>query len=433
MEKINRLIYEALLAPKLMRITASKAISASVLLFLALLDFKPFTYINSYLISAGRVMVSSFNLASIVLFAIAYIAMPYLLFRRKKKEEETEKEVRKEEREEEEEKEREKEKKGFLGFSRRKEEPQGQQAKKKPAEAEEEPVIKIIKEDERSVVEEVISTGKGSQEETAKSEEEEEPAQTTIPYHMINKETNDPVDWILDCIGGYRFWPEDKGPLPKSELEKEFKKKFPNITIANFNSMVYDLIYKEKVTSQLSGGETLLQLSPEVKAEKAIEWNKRVADAILQQSQMQAQKPRQPAGERRKEWIEVKPQSELGKGGPWDELNRQMRDMQWYGRVMTQAPGEIKSLMWHRESPVHEHQPPKAYYPNIMLEWRQSVVGKSPYWHIEGVNITEEEFMKKIKDKTWAEWLAKNKIVIDVPTWEEAVVKVLELARSFVR
>lgn len=211
MEKINRLIYEALLAPKLMRITASKAISASVLLFLALLDFKPFTYINSYLISAGRVMVSSFNLASIVLFAIAYIAMPYLLFRRKKKEEETEKEVRKEEREEEEEKEREKEKKGFLGFSRRKEEPQGQQAKEKPAEAEEEPVIKIIKEDERSVVEEVISTGKGSQEQTAKSEEEEEPAQTTIPYHMINKETNDPVDWILDCIGGYRFWPEDKG------------------------------------------------------------------------------------------------------------------------------------------------------------------------------------------------------------------------------
>jgi len=44
------------------------------------------------------------------------------------------------------------------------------------------------------------------------------------------KETNDPADWILDCVGGYDFWPEEKGPLPKPELEVEFKKKFPNVT-----------------------------------------------------------------------------------------------------------------------------------------------------------------------------------------------------------
>ncbi|MEM0118343.1 MAG: hypothetical protein QXV32_07830 [Conexivisphaerales archaeon] len=297
-----------------------------------------------------------------------------------------------------------------------------------------EPTIRIIKEEGpgRVEIEEYPPSAPIVPKEESAQPQPKQQAKQGIPYHLVKKDVHDPADWILDCVGGYDFWPEEKGPLPKPELEVEFKKKFPNVTLANFNAIVYDLIYKDKIISEVVDGVTLLRLSAETKAEKAAEWNKRYADAMLMLAQQQAQKQGAPAGERRKEWIEVSPQAELGQGGPWDDLNKQMKDMKWYGRVMTSGPKEIKSLMWHREPPVHEHQPPKAYYPNIMLEWRQSVTGQPPYWHIEGVNIKEEEFMKKIQDKTWSEWLSKNKIVIDVPTWEEAVVKVLEMARSFV-
>lgn len=348
-----------------------------------------------------------FSSANIVFILLIIIAAPLLLFRRKKKEEKkdvVEEEIKKEETE------------------------KAPLAKKEnnTSLSIPEPVIRIIKEEEagRTSIEEYSPDSAI----VATEEKVQQPKEESIPYHLVKKETNDPADWILDCVGGYDFWPEEKGPLPKPELEVEFKKKFPNVTLANFNAIVYDLIYKDKVISEVVDGVTLLRLSAETKAEKAAEWNKRYADAKLLQAQMKAGQK----GERRKEWIEVSPQAELGQGGPWDDLNRQMKDMKWYGRVMNSDPKEIKSLMWHREPPIHEHQPPKAYYPNIMLEWRQSVTGQSPYWHIEGVNIKEEEFMKKVQDKTWSEWLAKNKIVIDVATWEEAVVKVLEMAKSFV-
>lgn len=343
-----------------------------------------------------------FGFGNVVFILLIIIFAHITLFRRKKKEEKTEKNVETE--------------KAPLA-----------QKEDNTSLSIPEPVIRIIKEEEagRTEIEEYSPSSAivATDEKVEQAREEE-----SIPYHLVKKETNDPADWILDCVGGYDFWPEDKGPLPKPELEVEFKKKFPNVTLANFNATLYDLIYKDKIISEVVDGVTLLRLSADTKAEKAAEWNKRYADAKLLQAQIKAGQK----GERRKEWIEISPQAELGQGGPWDDLNRQMKDMKWYGRVMTSDPKEIKSLMWHREPPVQEHQPPKAYYPNIMLEWRQSVTGQSPYWHIEGVNIKEEEFMKKVQDKTWSEWLAKNKIVIDVPTWEEAVVKVLEMAKSFV-
>jgi len=362
---------------------------------------------SSRIFSLAFIPLSYFYLGNIVFILIIIALAPLLLFRRKKKgveEEKTEKKVEKEE---------------------VKEAPLAKK-EENTALSLPEPVIRIIKDEEagRTEIEE-YSPGSAI---VAAEEKVEQAREESIPYHLVKKETNDPADWILDCVGGYDFWPEEKGPLPKPELEVEFKKKFPNVTLANFNAIVYDLIYKDKIISEVVDGVTLLRLSAETKAEKAAEWNRRYADAKLLQAQMKGGQQ----GERRKEWIEVSPQAELGAGGPWDDLNRQMKDMKWYGRVMTSGPKEIKSLMWHREPPIHEHQPPKAYYPNIMLEWRQSVTGQSPYWHIEGVNIKEEEFMKKIQDKTWSEWLSKNKIVIDVPTWEEAVVKVLEMAKSFV-
>jgi hypothetical protein len=315
-------------------------------------------------------------------------------------------------------------------------------------------VIKIVKEDTPLSVEpvatveeqRVVIPSKPRVEKTEMPERGEAPAQPPtpptstppplpqeLPSARVKLEASaDPSEWILDCIGGYDFWPADKGPLPKAQLEVEFKKRFPNITIANFNSMVYDMIYKEKVVSEVVGGVTTLQLTPATKAQKAAEWNSRSAQAKLVEAQVQARRQEAGTGERRREWIELSPQGELGSGGPWDDLNKKMREMKWFGRTLTSGAKELKAMMWHREPPVQELQPPKAYYPNILLEWRQGMLGKEPVWHIEGVNISEDAFRKMMAEKTWSSWLSKNKVVLDVTTWEEAVVKVLEMGKSFV-
>jgi hypothetical protein len=255
-----------------------------------------------------------------------------------------------------------------------------------------------------------------------------------IPMSMLRRDLNqDPADWILDCVGGYGFWSLEKGPLPKSELEKEFKKKYPNITIANFNSMVYDLIYKDKLVSGMVNGVMVLRLTKSVSEEKSAEWNRRIAEAKLLEAQLAATKQGGQPSQRRKEWIEIKPQTALGDGGPFDDLNARMQQAGWYGRILTTGAKELKSIMWHREPPLNESSPPKKYYPNIMIEWRQSGLGKGAAWHVEGVNISEDDFRVMIENKTWSEWLAKNKISVDFQTWEEAVVKVLEMGSTFVK
>ncbi len=256
----------------------------------------------------------------------------------------------------------------------------------------------------------------------------------SVSVSMLRRDLNqDPSDWILDCVGGYGFWSLEKGPLPKSELEKEFKKRYPNITIANFNSLVYDLIYKDKISSESVNGSMVLKLTKSVSEEKSAEWNRRLAEAKLLEAQLEARKQGAQPMERRKEWIELKPQAALGDGGPFDDLNARMRESGWYGRILTTGVKEVKSIMWHREPPVNESAPPKKYYPNIMIEWRQSGLGKGAAWHVEGVNISEDEFRERIESKTWSEWLSKNKISVDFQTWEEAVVKVLEMGSTFVR
>lgn len=256
----------------------------------------------------------------------------------------------------------------------------------------------------------------------------------SVSVSMLRRDLNqDPSDWILDCIGGYGFWSLEKGPLPKSELEKEFKKRYPNITIASFNSLVYDLIYKDKISSEAVNGSMVLKLTKSVSEEKSAEWNRRLAEAKLLEAQLEARKQGTQPTERRKEWIELKPQAALGDGGPFDDLNARMRQSGWYGRILTTGAKEVKSIMWHREPPVNESAPPKKYYPNIMIEWRQSGLGKGAVWHVEGVNISEDEFRERIESKTWSEWLSKNKISVDFQTWEEAVVKVLEMGSTFVR
>ncbi|MEM3804155.1 MAG: hypothetical protein QXX17_07060 [Conexivisphaerales archaeon] len=71
--------------------------------------------------------------------------------------------------------------------------------------------------------------------------------------------SNDPAEWIMQCVAGKGFWPLERGLLPKSELEKEFKKKFPDITLATFNSIFYDLVYKDKISSEIVNGQVMLK------------------------------------------------------------------------------------------------------------------------------------------------------------------------------
>lgn len=71
--------------------------------------------------------------------------------------------------------------------------------------------------------------------------------------------TSEIADWVIRTIKGEGTWRAGK-PLPKSELETEFKKRFPNMTIANLNSVVYDLIYKDLLVSELQDGKVILKL-----------------------------------------------------------------------------------------------------------------------------------------------------------------------------
>ncbi len=70
---------------------------------------------------------------------------------------------------------------------------------------------------------------------------------------------NDPAEWIVQCVLGKGFWPAERGALPKSELEKEFKKRFPDITLANFNTILFDLVYKDKIDSEIVNGQVVLK------------------------------------------------------------------------------------------------------------------------------------------------------------------------------
>lgn len=87
----------------------------------------------------------------------------------------------------------------------------------------------------------------------------EQKPQQVMPPKPASSAVNEPVDWIIQCVKGEGFWPKQMGPLPKSELEKEFKKRFPNITIANFNSMLYELIYKDMISSEIVNGQVVLK------------------------------------------------------------------------------------------------------------------------------------------------------------------------------
>lgn len=87
-----------------------------------------------------------------------------------------------------------------------------------------------------------------------------EPVVKSVPQTPRTADlVNDPAEWIVQCVLGKGFWPAERGALPKSELEKEFKKKFPDITLANFNTILFDLVYKDKIDSEIVNGQVVLK------------------------------------------------------------------------------------------------------------------------------------------------------------------------------